>query len=144
MAAPAWGKWLAAGITAWWISTPAAVQALVVLMVCDYATGVLSALVCGRLSSAEGYRGLGRKVLTLTLVTVAHFVGWSIHLGYDLGSIVAIAFAVNEAISITENCARAGVPIPEAMLAALLRAKRVTGRGRTAAEVERDLRGGGK
>jgi phage-related holin len=82
---------------------------------------------------------LARKSLTLLLVATGSFMSHSMHLGIDVGSTVAMAFAANELISITENCARAGVPIPESLLIVVVRAKKLAGRSKTPAEVEEEL-----
>lgn len=131
-----WATGLLASIV---IATPAAVQALIVLMAIDYATGIICALMACSLSSARGWRGLAAKTLTLLLVGTAQYVSRFMHLGFDAGAAVAMAFAANELISIVENCARAGVPIPEPLLVVVIRAKRLTGRTRSAAEVEEAL-----
>lgn len=137
-------KWIVAGVISLWISIPAAVQTLIVLMSIDYVTGVLLALMQRRLCSEEGKKGLGKKTLTLLLVVTVHYVVKPLNLGVDLGAMVATAFCVNELISITENCAAAGVPIPDALLTVLVRAKRITGRGKQADEVTRDLEAAAK
>lgn len=134
----AW-QWFTGILASIVIATPAAVQALIVLMVIDYVTGIICALMACTLSSARGWRGLAAKTLTLLLVGTAQYVSRFLHLGVDAGAAVAMAFAANELISIVENCARAGVPIPEPLLVVVIRAKRLTGRNRTAAEVEQEL-----
>lgn len=134
-------KWIIAFVSSLWVSVPAAVQALLVLMTIDYVTGLLRAVVRRDLCSATGLKGLVKKTLMMLLVVVAHFLVRTLHVGFDFGSTVATAFAVNEAISIVENCAEAGVPIPTALLEVLIRAKRITGRDRAPRDVKRDLEG---
>ena len=132
-------KWLLAALGSLWIGVPLAVQMLVVLMGADYATGITCALIQGKWNAKEGFRGLARKILTLLLVAMAWYMAKAMRLTFDLGSTVAMAFSVNEAISVTENCARAGVPIPDTLLVVVIRAKRLVGRSRNAREVEREL-----
>src|SRR4051812_15242830 len=127
---PAILKWCAASIAAWWVSTPAAVQALLVLMALDYVSGILVAFSMRELSSEVGRRGLVRKLLTLLLILATHFLVIVTHLVWDLSSVIATAFCVNEVISIAENAARGGVRIPSALLDALGQVKRITGRAR--------------
>jgi len=134
-------KWLGAAVASLWVSIPAAVQVLIVLMAIDWACGLIGAALAGKLSSAEGFRGLARKTLTLLLVATAWYVSRSMGLGINLGTTVAMAFTVNELISITENCARAGVPIPDSLLVVVVRARRVAGNSKSAAEVEQELEG---
>ena len=125
-------KWALAMLLSLWVAVPAAMQALMVLMVLDYTTGLLLAVVKKRVNSREGLYGLIRKTLTLLLVVTAHYLVQSLHLPFDFSATVASAFALNEIISITENCAEAGVPIPSTLLDVLLRARRITGRGEQA------------
>jgi len=106
-------KWTLAAIIGLWIRLPIAVQALVVLMLIDYVTGVLSAALAGELSSEKGWKGLVRKILALLMVLASYHLMKPIAPGFDIVSIVATALSMNEGLSITENCARSGVPIPK-------------------------------
>lgn len=127
-------------VMALWLAAPAALHTLVVLSVIDYTTGVLAAFATGTVCAAVGYRGLAKKVLTLILVGTAQYIVRPFSLTLDLGSIVALMFALNEGISIVENAAKAGVPIPRPLLDALVRAKKLAGPPVDAAEVEKELR----
>lgn len=134
-------KWAIAGIVSLWASIPAAVQTLLVLMVIDYATGLLRAVADKTLSSAVGLRGLIKKTATLLLVITVHLLVGSLHLPFDFGGTLAMGFVANETISIVENVADMGVPIPPALLDLLLRAKKMAGKGQTAAAVREKLEG---
>ena len=88
--------------------------ALVLLTVADYVTGVASAAVSKTLSSSAGLRGVFKKALMFLLVGVAHTLD-----AYVLGganapvrNAVLFFFISNEGISILENAASAGLPIP--------------------------------
>src|SRR5690625_4819731 len=48
--------------------------ALVALMVADYITGVMCAIVDKTLSSEVGFRGIFKKVLILVLVGIGHII----------------------------------------------------------------------
>lgn len=97
-------------------------QVLVTFMVVDYVTGLIVAGVfhksgkteSGRLESRAGFKGLCRKGMELALVLVGtcldHYTGNSF-----IRDAVVITFAVNEALSILENAALMGVPIPETL-----------------------------
>ncbi|MEG1256420.1 phage holin family protein [Clostridium sp.] len=88
--------------------------ALIVFVVIDYITGVMAAILEKRLSSSLGFRGILKKVLTFILVGTAHIIDSKL-----LGSGSAIRTAViffyisNEGISIVENAAKIGLPIPK-------------------------------
>ena len=100
--------------------------ALTVLCICmgiDYITGLVVAGVFhaspksegGGLDSNAGWKGLIRKVATLVIILVAHFVDLLIGTEYIRDAVV-VAFTVNEILSILENCALMGVPIPQVLL----------------------------
>ena len=122
-------KWILALSLSFWISIPMTVQILVMCMGLDMATGLLVAFIRRDLTSHRGFVGIAKKVLILILVALAHLISEALKLPFDLGAGVAAAYVVNEIISITENCANAGIPIPPALLEVLLKAKKMTGRG---------------
>ena len=87
--------------------------ALIIFITVDYLTGVFCAISEHRLSSEVGFRGIARKVLILLLVGIAHILDVVI-----LGEVGVLRTAVifyyisNEGISLLENSARLGLPIP--------------------------------
>lgn len=89
--------------------------ALIIFMALDYLSGVLCAIAARRLSSAVGFRGICRKVLILVLVGVANAIDTLLGAGAALRSAVLIFYLSNEALSLTENAAQLGLPIPEKM-----------------------------
>ena len=94
--------------------------ALIVLMSLDYISGIMCAIVDKRLSSAIGFRGVCKKVLTLMLVGVANIV--DIHVvgtGSALRGAVICFYMSNEALSLFENAAHIGLPIPDKLREAL-------------------------
>ena len=94
--------------------------ALIVLMSLDYISGVMCAIVDRKLSSAIGFRGVCKKVLTLMLVGVANIV--DIHVvgtGSALRGAVICFYMSNEALSLFENAAHIGLPIPDKLREAL-------------------------
>ena len=94
--------------------------ALIVLMSLDYISGIMCAIVEKRLSSAIGFRGVCKKVLTLMLVGVANIV--DIHVvgtGSALRGAVICFYMSNEALSLFENATHIGLPIPDKLREAL-------------------------
>ena len=92
----------------------AALEALVWAMVIDYLTGVLAAYINPRLmlDSRTGFRGICKKILILLLVSLAHFVDSAT--GQQIVCTAVVWFFLgNEGLSILENAAKAGVPVPE-------------------------------
>lgn len=94
--------------------------ALVVFMALDYVTGLMCAVAEKKLSSAVGFRGICKKVLILMLVGVAHIV--DLHVvgtGDALRSAVVCFYLSNESVSMLENAAHLGLPIPEKLKSVL-------------------------
>ena len=88
--------------------------ALVAFVVIDYLTGIMVAILEKRLSSEVGFRGIFKKVLIFSLVAVAHIVDSQlIQTGSAIRTAVIFFYLSNEGISIIENTAKIGLPIPE-------------------------------
>ena len=88
--------------------------ALIVLMVLDYLSGVMCAIADKKLSSAIGFKGICKKVLILMLVGVANII--DIHVvgtGAVLRGAVICFYLSNEGLSLLENAAYLGLPIPD-------------------------------
>ena len=97
----------------------AGLKMLVIFMCIDYVTGLVCAGIfhksnkseTGALESRAGFKGLCRKGMIIALVMVAHqadlITGTTI-----IRNSVIIAFSCNEAISIMENAAMMGLPVP--------------------------------
>lgn len=88
--------------------------ALIIFMTLDYITGLMCAIVDKKLSSAVGFRGIFKKMLIVLLVGVAHIV--DLHVvgaGNALRSAVVCFYLSNEGVSLLENAAHLGLPIPE-------------------------------
>ena len=94
--------------------------ALVVFVVMDYITGVMCAIENRKLSSEVGFRGICRKVLIFSLVGLGHVLDTQI---VGTGSILRTAliffYLSNEGVSLVENAAYLGLPIPEKLKAVL-------------------------
>lgn len=100
---------------------------LVIFMAIDYITGLTVAGVfkrskkseSGALESRAGFKGLIRKSMVLLAVLVACRLDLLIGTGSFVRDSVIIAFIVNETISIFENMALMGIPLPEAIRKAI-------------------------
>ena len=94
--------------------------ALVAFVVIDYLTGVMVAILEKRLSSEVGFRGIFKKVLIFSLVAVAHIIDSKlIQNGSGIRTAVIFFYLSNEGISIIENAAKIGLPIPEKLRSVL-------------------------
>jgi len=88
--------------------------ALIVLMALDYLSGVMCAIADKKLSSAVGFKGICKKVLILMLVGVANII--DVHVvgtGAVLRGAVICFYLSNEGLSLLENAAYLGLPIPD-------------------------------
>ena len=94
--------------------------ALIAFTVIDYITGVMCAIVDKNLSSAVGFKGICRKVLIFLLVGIGHIIDAQvIGSGSVLRTAVIFFYISNEGVSLTENAAHLGLPIPEKLKAVL-------------------------
>ena len=94
--------------------------ALVIFVVLDYVTGIMCAIADKKLSSSVGFKGICRKVLIFLLVGVAHIV--DLHVvgsGSVLRGAVVCFYLSNEGVSMLENAAHLGLPVPEKLKAIL-------------------------
>lgn len=87
--------------------------ALIIFAVVDYITGVSSAVINHNLNSEIGFKGITKKVLLFLIVGVANVMDV-----YVIGdksvcrSAVCLFYIANEGLSILENSAKCGIPIP--------------------------------
>ena len=87
---------------------------LLVFMALDYITGVMCGIVDKKLSSAVGFKGLFRKMLIIALVGVGHVVDMHVvGTGGALRSAVICFYLSNEGVSMLENAAHLGLPVPD-------------------------------
>lgn len=88
-------------------------EALVFAMVMDYMSGVLAAYINPNmaLNSQKGFRGICKKVMILLLVSLAHFVDQAMGAQIVHSAVIWFFFG-NEGLSIIENAAKAGIPVP--------------------------------
>ena len=94
--------------------------ALLAFVVLDYITGVMCAIADKTLSSNVGFKGICRKVLIFLLVGVANVL--DVHVigtGSVLRTAVIFFYISNEGVSLTENAAHLGLPVPEKLKAVL-------------------------
>lgn len=94
--------------------------ALIIIVIIDYMTGVMVAFSQKKLSSEIGFKGIARKVLIFLLVCVANIIDNKLLAnGSAIRTAVIFFYISNEGISILENTAKMGLPIPEKLKAVL-------------------------
>lgn len=102
----------------------AATVVLLFFMFLDMVTGLLRAWMTKSLNSTLGLAGLIKKfAVFVVLAMTAGIEYFFIHMGQDTNGLlilgVASFFVVNEGLSILENCAQMGLPIPPVLYNAL-------------------------
>lgn len=96
---------------------------LFMMMICDYISGMMRAWIKGELSSRVGIKGIVKKALYLCIVCVAIAADWVVQIAtrelginfdgaYFCALLVTIWLILNECISILENVAEIGGPVP--------------------------------
>lgn len=102
--------------------------ALIVFVGVDYVTGVMAGILNKELSSRIGFRGIFKKIVIFCLVAVAHIIDtYVIGNGGVLRTAVIFFYLSNEGISVLENAAHVGLPIPKKLKAVLEQIKEADG-----------------
>jgi len=98
-----------------------AIIVLLVFMVLDYITGLIKAYVNKEISSDVGLKGIARKSLILIVIIVAVLLDRLLNAGTWLfRTLICYFYIANEGISLLENCAHLGLPIPDNLKEALV------------------------
>lgn len=98
--------------------------ALVAFVVIDYLTGVMVSVINKKLSSDIGFKGIFKKVMIFLMVAIGHTI--DAHLignGAAIRTAVIFFYISNEGISILENSANLGLPVPEKLKDILVQLK---------------------
>jgi toxin secretion/phage lysis holin len=100
-------------------------HALTAFVAADYITGVIKAVCLKKLSSEIGFAGLLKKALIFVVVGIAHVMDGVIFEGDSaaLRTAVILFYIANEGLSIVENAAVIGLPIPQKLKDVLLQLK---------------------
>lgn len=110
----------------WIVGFNDAIPLLLWAMCIDYLTGITAAYVYKRqhprskkgLDSRVGAIGIAKKVMILTIVVFAHIIDNAV--SFDgIQAVVTWFYIGNEGLSVVENAAKAGVPLPRKLLDAL-------------------------
>ena len=87
---------------------------LLAFVLIDYITGLMCAVLDKKLSSEVGFRGIFKKLLIFSLVAIGHIIDQSvIGEGSVIRTAVIFFYLSNEGISILENAAHIGLPVPQ-------------------------------
>ena len=118
-------------IAGFFVGMPPIMWILVAVMSLDYLTGLLCGFMGvspktenGRLSSGAAFKGLTKKAFILCVVALAALIDRAVTQGAGM-EIAAVTgatcfwFVASEGLSVLENAAAMGVPIPQILLRAL-------------------------
>lgn len=112
--------------------------ALICFIVLDFITGVLTGVVEKNLSSEVAYRGIVRKLIEIIIVIASHMIDKYIcETGDVIMTAVCFLFISTEGISLLENAARLGVPIPNKLVETLSQLKVKVGGVATVDDIKR-------
>ena len=101
-----------------------ALMVLIVFMSLDYCTGLLRGYINKELSSDVGLKGIARKAVIFVVLIVAVLLDRLLNTGnWVFRTLVAYFYIANEGISLLENCAGLGLPIPDKLKDALSQLK---------------------
>jgi toxin secretion/phage lysis holin len=104
------GGWLGYFLGGW----DGFLYALVIFIAMDYITGLMCAILDKKLSSEIGFRGIFKKVLILALVAIGHVIDkYVIGDGSVVRTAVIFFYLSNEGVSVLENAAHIGLPVPK-------------------------------
>ena len=118
-------------ILSFFTGMPPIIWVLVAVMTLDYITGLLCGFLgkspkteTGGLSSKTAFEGLLKKVLILIVVGLAALVDHAVAVsaGIEMAAVTgacSLWFVASEGLSIIENAAAMGVPIPQILMKAL-------------------------
>ncbi len=127
-------EWLSAAggaVLAFFTGLPVIVWILIGVMSLDYVTGIMCGLLgkspkteTGGLSSKAAFEGLLKKVLILMVAGLAALVDKAISSAAQIEMVAVTGacclwFVASEGLSVLENAAAMGVPIPQVLLKAL-------------------------
>lgn len=99
--------------------------ALLILAILDYVSGIIKSIIKKNVSSEIGYKGIIKKIGMFVVVALANIVDKVVfNNSLFLRHGILILFISNEGISIIENLACIGVPIPKSIINALEQVKK--------------------
>ena len=104
------------GMLGWYLGgVDGFLYALIAFAVVDYITGVLRAIVEKKLSSRIGAHGIARKVALFLVVGIGHLIDAYLlgGTGAPLRTAVIFFYIANEGVSLLENTAAIGLPVPD-------------------------------
>lgn len=112
-----WTSWL--GLTIYLVGGfDTLFRALLIMMALDYVTGVAKGFKNKNANSNRAYKGLRKKLIILVIIVAATQMDMILQ-GMGIRTLVLMFYVATEFLSILENAAILGIPIPEKLKVAL-------------------------
>lgn len=101
-----------------------ALQSLLIVMIVDYLTGIVSAIYNKELSSKIGFKGILKKFSYLCVVALSVVIDNLTGQSGLIRTLVIYFFVANDGLSIIENMAEMGVKLPQKLIDSLEQIKK--------------------
>ena len=89
---------------------------LCILMIIDIITGLAKAVKNKNLWSRKSLLGFARKILVFLIITVANLLDLLMNMNGTVVLATVTFYILNEVLSITENSAQIGIPLPDKLM----------------------------
>lgn len=96
-----------------------AMKSLIIVMIVDYLTGIVSAFYNKNLSSKVGFKGILKKMCYFCVIALAVVIDNLTGTSGTIRSLVIYFFVANDGLSIIENMAEMGIKLPQRLIDAL-------------------------
>lgn len=96
-----------------------ALKTLIIVIIVDYVSGVLSALYNKKLNSKIGFKGIIKKLSYFCIIVLATLLDKLLGNTGTIRTLVIYFLVANDGLSIVENVAKMGVPLPKRLIEAL-------------------------
>lgn len=101
-----------------------ALKSLLIVIVIDYVTGILSAIYNKQINSKVGFKGILKKFSYLLIIALSVIVDNILGQSGTVRTLVIYFFVANDGISILENVAEMNIPLPPKLLETLEQLKK--------------------
>lgn len=101
-----------------------ALKSLLIVIVIDYVTGILSAIYNKQINSKVGFKGILKKFSYLLIIALSVIIDNILGQSGTIRTLVIYFFVANDGISILENVAEMNIPLPPKLLETLQQLKK--------------------
>lgn len=96
-----------------------ALKSLLIIIIIDYVTGILSAIYNKKLNSKIGFKGIIKKFSYLFIIALSVIIDNVLGQTGTIRTLVIYFFVANDGLSILENVAKMNIPLPKKLIDAL-------------------------